>query len=203
MAGEFVSWVTAARAAIRSGGTSDVPCDGCTACCTSWQFVHIGPDEADTLAHIPPALLFPAPRLPSGHVVLGYDAEGRCPMLEDGGCSIYEHRPRACRTYDCRVFPAAGVTPEDRQSAIALRVRRWRFEHPTDEDRQRHEAVRRAASFLIAHPDALPEGASAANPTQLAALAVVAHEAFLPPPGSTEPAPDPDPASVRATLASR
>ena len=27
-------------------------------------------------------------------------------MLAEDGCSIYAHRPRACRTYDCRVFPA-------------------------------------------------------------------------------------------------
>ena len=33
----------------------------CTACCTSSQFVHIEPDETDTLAHIPAALRFPAP----------------------------------------------------------------------------------------------------------------------------------------------
>lgn len=190
--------MTSAREAIRSGGTADVPCDGCTACCTSSQFVHIGPDETDTLAHIPPELVFPAPRLPSGHVVLGYDEEGRCPMLSESGCSIYEHRPRACRTYDCRVFPAADVVPEDRQEAVAARARRWRFDYPADEDRQRHHAVRRAASFLAAHPDALPEGMSAANSTQLAALAVVVHEVFLPPPGSSAPPPEPDPATVLA-----
>ena len=42
-----------------SGVESDVPCNGCTACCRSSQFVHVGPDEADTLAHIPAELLFP------------------------------------------------------------------------------------------------------------------------------------------------
>lgn len=177
-----------------------MPCDGCTSCCTSWQFVHIGPDETDTLAHIPAGWLFPAPRLPAGHVVLGYDEDGRCPMLSEAGCSIYEHRPRACRTYDCRVFAAAGVTPEARQEAVAERARRWRFDYPADDDRRRHEAVRRAASFLRLHPDAIPEGATAANPTQLAALAVAAHEVFMPVPGTSEP-PDPDPETVRAALA--
>ena len=27
----------------------------------------------------------------------------------NGGCSIYPHRPETCRTYDCRVFTAAGM----------------------------------------------------------------------------------------------
>ncbi|HET7720760.1 MAG TPA: YkgJ family cysteine cluster protein, partial [Acidimicrobiales bacterium] len=99
-AGRFSTWL------VRIG--VDVPCGTCTACCTSSQFVHIGPDERDTLSRIPKALLFPAPGQPKGHVVMGYDERGHCPMFVDGACSIYEHRPRTCRTYDCRVFPAAG-----------------------------------------------------------------------------------------------
>ena len=31
------------------------------------------------------------------------------PDARYGGCSIYDHRPRTCRTFDCRVFAAAGV----------------------------------------------------------------------------------------------
>jgi uncharacterized protein len=106
---------------------AQVPCGACTACCTSSQFVHIEPDEADALAHVPAQLRFPAPGLPKGHVVLPYDEQGHCPMLVDGACSIYEHRPRTCRTYDCRVFAVTGVEPEG-QPAIAARVAEWRFE---------------------------------------------------------------------------
>src|SRR5262245_47949648 len=95
--------------ALRGERSSDVPCGGCTACCSSSQFVLIEPDEAETLAHVPGPLLFPAPGRPDGHVLLGYDDRGRCPMLGDDGCTIYAHRPRACRTYDCRVLAAAGV----------------------------------------------------------------------------------------------
>ena len=64
--------------------------------------------------------------MPEGHLLLGFDEHGRCPMLVRGACSIYESRPRTCRTYDCRVFAAAGVTP-DEQPDIAAQVRRWRF----------------------------------------------------------------------------
>jgi hypothetical protein len=80
-AGDFSSWLVEIQAALRAERAAEVPCGGCTACCTSSQFVHVGPDETDTLAHIPAELLFPAPRMPEGHVLLGYDERGHCPML--------------------------------------------------------------------------------------------------------------------------
>ncbi len=136
--------------------------------CTASQFVHVEPDEADTLARIPAALLFPAPGLPRGHVVLGYDERGHCPMLVDGACSIYEHRPRTCRTYDCRVFPATGIVPDD-QPLIAERARRWRFSYPTEHDREAYASVRAAGALLrLERPDAAP--------TALAVLAVEIRE---------------------------
>jgi len=152
-------------AALRGERDADVPCGDCTACCRSSQFVHVDPDEADTLAHVPAALRFPAPGLRRGHVVLGYDDQGRCPMLGSGGCTIYEHRPRACRTYDCRVFAAAGVDPD--APLIAERVRCWSFEYPADEDRAAHDAVRAAARSVAAAP-----GRPAPGPTQAAVEAV-------------------------------
>ncbi|MGI8750988.1 MAG: YkgJ family cysteine cluster protein [Acidimicrobiales bacterium] len=120
------------------------------------------PDEYDTLSHIPAGLAFPAPRRPAGHVVLGYDEGGHCPMLVDGGCSIYEHRPRTCRTYDCRVFPAAGVAPEgDDKILIARQARRWRFSYGTQAGQDRHHAVRAAATFLAPEHRAAPSGRNA------------------------------------------
>lgn len=179
-AGDFSAWLGEVQGAIRGERSSDVPCDGCTACCTASQFIHIGPDETESLAHIPAELLFPAPGLPAGHVLMGYDQRGHCPMLVDGRCSIYAHRPRTCRTYDCRVFPAAGVELDDEDKAsIAQRVRRWQFGHPTPVDRDEHDAVRSAATFLRAHADSLPDGAAPATSTQLAVLAVQVHEVFL------------------------
>jgi Fe-S-cluster containining protein len=181
-AGRFSEWLDGMRAALRGERDSDVPCDGCTACCTSSQFVPIGPDEADTLAHIPRQLLFPAPRLPAGHVILGYDERGRCPMLTDGGCSIYEHRPRTCRTYDCRVFAATGVEPDAGNGAVAQRARRWRFDFPTELDEQQHAAVRAAARYVREHR---PSGA--ANQTQDAVEAIELHQRFLPRPSRQTP----------------
>jgi Fe-S-cluster containining protein len=170
-AGDFSAWLRAMQAALRDGVAAEVPCGGCTACCTASQFVHIEPDETETLAHIPPGLLFPAPGRPRGHVLLGYDEQGHCPMLVDGCCSIYEHRPRTCRTYDCRIFAAAGLdvdAEDDRKAPIARRASRWRFAFPTDDDRRRHAAVRAAARSV-----------RATSVTQLAVRAVESYEEFL------------------------
>src|SRR5581483_2962718 len=148
---EFGAWRAMLRAALRGERDADVPCGSCSACCTSSQFVLIEPDETDALAHIPSELLFPAPRRPIGHVVLGYDERGHCPMLRDGRCSIYEHRPRTCRTYDCRVFAAADVAPaEETKVAITRRVRQWRFRYAGEDDRRAHDALRATAATLQA-----------------------------------------------------
>ena len=179
-AGRFTTWLGDIGAAIRGERDSDVPCGGCTACCEASQFIHVGPDEADALAHIPAALLFPAPGLPSGHRLMGYDKHGRCPMLVDGRCSIYAHRPRTCRTYDCRVFAAADVVDDDpTKAAVAARARRWRFDEPLPVDAAAHDAVRAAAGFLRAHTSELPDQLSPRTATQLAVLAVEAHGAFV------------------------
>jgi hypothetical protein len=123
--------------------------------------------------------LFPAPRLPVGHVVLGYDERGHCPMLVDEKCSIYAHRPKACRTYDCRIFAAAGLGVDgDEQASIARRAERWQFRFPTPIDRTRHDAVRAAAAYLVEHGDPAKSGA-ATNATQVAALAIELHDVFL------------------------
>jgi hypothetical protein len=199
-AGDFSSWMTEMQDAIRGERGADVPCGGCTACCTSSQFVHIGPEETDTLSRIPAELLFPAPRLSPGHVLLGYDEQGHCPMLIDNQCSIYEHRPRTCRTYDCRIFPASRLNPDNDKVGIARRARRWRFSFPTQADRNQHDAVRAAARFLDGQPGLLPDGAAPTNATQLAVLAIEIHDVFLGHDGETGDTMvvDPDPDVVRA-----
>jgi Fe-S-cluster containining protein len=177
--GPFSAWLRATEATIADGADAQVPCGACAGCCTASQFIHIAPDERDTLACIPAELTFPAPGLPRGHVVLGYDQRGHCPMLVDGRCSIYDHRPRTCRRYDCRVFAATDLGPGEEKPAIIRQVRRWRFDEPTSLDRVEREACQAAAAYLADHADALPLGAAARNPVALAALAIAAHPAFL------------------------
>jgi uncharacterized protein len=176
-AGDFSAWLAHMRGALRSGAGMDVPCADCCACCTTAHFVHVGPDEHEVLALVPPELRFPAPGLPAGHVVLPYDERGRCPMLgDDGTCTIYEHRPRTCRVYDCRLFAAAGVDAD--REEITARSSRWRFTYPASEDGEEHEAVRAASRFLEEHPDLFPDDPEPDAP-RLCVLAVEACHLFL------------------------
>jgi hypothetical protein len=93
-------------------------------------------------------------------------------MLLDGRCSIYEHRPRTCRTYDCRVFPATGIeVDDDNQRAIGVRARRWRFDFPTEADHVQQRAVRAAARYVQERPASPAQGAPA-NATQRAVAAI-------------------------------
>lgn len=178
-AGPFGPWLDDLQGALRGEHDADVPCGGCTACCTSSQFVHVSPHETETLRHIPPELLFPAPGLPKGHMVMGYDEHGHCPMLVEGTCSIYDHRPTTCRTYDCRVFPASGIRPEPTQPLVVRQASRWAFVHHGREDRVRHEAVTAAAVFLHDRADAFTDGELPVHATQRAVLAVEIHPTFL------------------------
>jgi uncharacterized protein len=178
-AGDFSVWVSEMSSAIRGERDANVACDGCTACCTSSQFIHIDPDETETLKRIPPALLFPAPQRSKGHVLMGYTDRGHCPMFIDNRCSIYEDRPRTCRTYDCRVFRAAGVkVVEDDKAMIAKRAERWRFSYSTPESARQHSAIRAAASFLQGHHDELPRDVRPSTTTQLAVLAFQLRDLF-------------------------
>ena len=160
-AGSFGAWLDDVRAAVRGERDAVVPCGECTACCTSSQFVHVGPDETAALARIPAELLFAAPGFPAGHVLMGYDERGHCPMLVDGLCTIYDDRPRTCRTYDCRIFAAADVVPD--APAIAARVEQWQFSYADPDEQQAHEAVRAAAA----------EVSGAVNATERALRAVM------------------------------
>ena len=178
-AGDFASWLVRMRATLSGEADADVPCGACCACCATSHFVHVAPHEAQTLARIPRELLFPAPGLPVGHVLLGYDEQGRCPMLAgDGRCSIYEDRPLTCRTYDCRVFAAAGCDAD--RDAVTRQARRWRFDYPTQDDRDAHAAVQAAARFLRERAACFPSAAAAPpDPVGVALLSLEVYEVFL------------------------
>jgi uncharacterized protein len=143
------------------------------------MFIHIQPDETQTIQRIPRGLLFPAPGLPKGHVLMGYNGQGHCPMLVDNQCSIYEHRPQTCRSYDCRVFTATGI-PADLQTQpeIAQRAEAWVFHYESEASRQEHSIVKCAAAFLQNHRDLFPHGSLPSQPAQLAALAVKTYRLF-------------------------
>ena len=176
-AGSFTVWLGTIGPALRGEGESDVPCGTCTGCCTSSQFVLVTPDDTAARSVIPAGLLFPAPFLPGSHL-LPYDERGRCPMLGERGCTIYAERPMTCRTYDCRVFPAAGVLPDEPgKEPIATQAARWEFTYASVDAAVLHDAVRAAATFMREHADELG-GVHRRNATQLAVAAVETHHLF-------------------------
>jgi uncharacterized protein len=185
-AGCFSSWLRRTRLALIKGNEAVVNCGECKACCTSSYFIHIKPEETRTLSCINKKLLFPAPGQPKGNVLLGYDKNGCCPMMMDNKCSIYDNRPLTCRSYDCRIFTAAGIAAgDDDKTLITQRVRQWKFSYPAWRDRDQHSAVQAAAKFLQEHAECFPGGAVPGSPSQLAILAIKVYKVFLDEPGKT------------------
>ena len=159
---------------MRSGnGGANVPCGACRGCCRSSMFIHIKPEETQTLRRIPRALLFPAPGRPKGHVLMGYNDNGHCPVLIDNQCSIYEDRPQTCRDYDCRIFTATGISVDPQtKPEIAQRVKEWVFDYESIENRDEDKILKEAAAFLDKNRELFPPWSIPTNPVQLAVLAV-------------------------------
>lgn len=179
-AGDFSLWLCHTREALITDAGTEVNCGECNACCSSSYFIHIRPEETKTISHINKNLLFPAPGLPRGNVLMGYDEHGRCPMLVKQKCSIYKHRASTCRNYDCRIFAAAGIDPGgDDKARIKKRTDQWRFNYPTQKDHNEHAAVKAAVQFIQEHSACFPDGAIPHNPSQLAILAIKVYAVFL------------------------
>jgi Fe-S-cluster containining protein len=178
-AGTFSAWLRAMRGALAGGPGMNVACGDCVGCCTSHYFIKIRASEVEALSRIPPAQLTDSPRDAPGTQLMGYDAQGHCPMFRGGGCTIYSHRPDTCRTYDCRVFSAAGMNAGAGRDVINDRVARWRFDYPEALDAQEQSAVRAAAAFLRQHPVRFPNGHVPSRASEIAVLAVKAYPVFM------------------------
>ena len=103
---------------------------------------------------------------------MGYDEHGHCPMLVEDRCSIYEHRPRTCRVYDCRVFPATGIAPD--RAAIAEQSERWVFRG----DQSARASLSAAASYLEDPPRDLTVANAVPHATGMAVAAIRIHRLF-------------------------
>jgi len=111
---------------------------------------------------------------------MGYDEDGHCPMLKDGACSIYQHRPATCRSYDCRIFPATGIqlTGKDK-SPILQQTQRWKFNTTNPEEIKHLKAAKKAAHFLQNKSQLFEAGDLPRNQTQLAIMALKVYDLFL------------------------
>jgi hypothetical protein len=178
-AGNFSEWLSDMRRALAGGPGMDVACGDCVGCCTSSYFIKVRPHETRALAAIDPKFLSDAPGTAPARL-MGYLDNGHCPMYSGRGCSIYPDRPETCRTYDCRVFTAAGMPAGGAdKSVINERVARWRFDFPTERDRREQRAVQAAANFLRQHPVRFPGGHVPSRASEIAVLAVKTYEVFM------------------------
>ncbi|HEV7608970.1 MAG TPA: YkgJ family cysteine cluster protein [Steroidobacteraceae bacterium] len=183
-AGNFSEWLRAMRATLAGGPGMDVACGDCVGCCTSSYFIKVRAHERTALELIGPDNVRPVPGATNGNMLMGFDEQGHCFMFANGGCSIYSHRPETCRTYDCRVFTAAGLIAGPDKSVINERISLWRFDYPSDRDRDEHRAVTAAANFLRQHPVRFPGGRVPSRPSEIAVLAVKSYQVFLNAPSS-------------------
>lgn len=178
-AGPFGAWLAQARAALRGEAGSDVPCGDCVGCCTSSYYIPLRPRDAALLEQVPAAFLTRSQHPPESHWLMGYRANGDCPMFDGQGCSVYAQRPQTCRDYDCRVFAAAGIDaggPD--KDVINRRVRAWTFTYTDDAERNAHAAIRQAAQFIRANHELFPAGFAPATPMGLAVLSIKVYAVF-------------------------
>ena len=74
---------------------SDVPCNGCRACCINDAVRLLPGEDAESF------MTEPHDHLP-GERMLAHKANGECVYLGERGCTIHERKPRMCREMDCR-----------------------------------------------------------------------------------------------------
>jgi uncharacterized protein len=78
---------------------SNVPCNGCNACCQNDAIV-LHPELGDDLSSYEHEPYFhPINR---GPCYILKHVDGHCIYLVDGACSIWERSPAICREFDCR-----------------------------------------------------------------------------------------------------
>ncbi|HVY93394.1 MAG TPA: YkgJ family cysteine cluster protein [Bryobacteraceae bacterium] len=98
---------------------TEVPCNGCIECCRSGQGLFLHPEQGDDVASY-------RTRTMTGSAgesvfVLETTAAGACVYLGERGCTIYEHRPLLCRTFDCRKHYLI-LPRQDRDNLVRLKL---------------------------------------------------------------------------------
>jgi uncharacterized protein len=178
-AGSFGDWLQSMRAVLRGHAAADVPCGDCVGCCVSSYPIPLRTTDQAALAAVPDEFL----HLPNGRAGalarMGYRADGSCPMLAQGRCSIYAARPQTCRDYDCRIYAAAGLLPDGERPVIAARVKAWAFGFASESERQSAAALLAAARFIRTHAADFPASMRAGAATSAAVLAVKVFSLFL------------------------
>lgn len=177
-AGDYLEWLESTLASLVGRKDAVVPCGDCQACCRAGYFIPVRKDDWAARKVIPSKLLVHLPMNDAhGTALLVTTRDGRCAVHQNGGCSIYPHRPQACREYDCRIFAAAGVTAGSLR--VDARAERWRFQYRSAASRRAHSATRAVARLMIEHADAFPGRRAPTRPADIAVAALKAHRVPL------------------------
>ena len=150
------------RAQMPGGPPASVPCGSCTVCCRSYDEIYVGADDA-----IAPA---DTTRTDDGRTVLRRQADGACIYLVNERCTIYNRRPTACRSYDCRAVLVLGHVGSNEQAVTRAALEKFgipRAKEPDD------------AAFLLAVKLMVLEAVRRAVPPHLA-LQLEKWREFLP-----------------------
>lgn len=130
---------------------ASVPCNGCKSCCHHEDVeVRAEQERAEDLRYLDLV------QTQEGRTVLRKRDDGACAHLVSSGCAVYDHRPRACRMYDCRIRAIAGLTMrygETEHTAPA-----WAFRPQSPQDLATMSVLRISARrYLAEHPNGLIE----------------------------------------------
>lgn len=104
---------------------ASVPCNGCIACCY-YKSVDVNP-AADDISQLD---VVPNPEQPGGFRLRKAE-NGACVHLTAIGCGVYDHRPVACKDYDCRVYGLAGMVERYDNGQVGPR---WVFRPENDDE---------------------------------------------------------------------
>jgi Fe-S-cluster containining protein len=95
--------------------TSTVSCRSCRACCIEFVETSLLPGDSDEGLDV---------EVRDGRRFLKKKANGECVHLQEGGCSVYEHRPSSCRVFDCRDF-AVGRQSNPELPLLSEAIAQW------------------------------------------------------------------------------
>lgn len=100
-----------------AAASSPVPCAGCTLCCHGKVF--LSPGEDATNLRVVMDTMVGGSRMRR----LVTKPDGECIHLGVDGCTVYEHRPRICRQFDCRDHVRLPAAERRRRETILVAPR--------------------------------------------------------------------------------
>lgn len=152
------------------GNNNDPQCGSCTACCNASKFIRVSKQETHTLSQIPECFKIESP-FDQGSFLIPFDDKGSCALFQNGQCKIYDARPLACRSFDCRIFAVTQINPENKVLQNALKLKDWRVE-ASKENYMRLVKVKQIVRVLKKYQSVLKLSNNRLSESQIALVAI-------------------------------